>query len=58
MVPGPTTRDATCRNMTILPDSLMAPGTAYYVLMRDSMMSREFMRSDDPIGPVSMHGGV
>ncbi len=57
MVPGRMTWDTTYHNMTFLPDSMMAPGTTYFVRMRDSMMTHDSMMSGGSMGSGGMGGG-
>ena len=56
-VPGRMTWDRDHQHMRFMPDSMMAPGTQYYVHMRDSMMTRESMMSGSTIHMGGM-GGV
>ena len=54
LVPGRMNWDSTYHRMTFAPDSMLAGGTRFYVQMRDSMMTRDYMMSDSAMG---MGGG-
>ncbi len=53
VVPGRMSWDSTYHRMTFAPDSMLAVGTLFYVQMRDSMMTRDYMMRDS----VGMGGG-
>jgi hypothetical protein len=57
MVPGRMTWDTTYHHMTFVPDSMMAPGTPYFVLVRDSMMTRDSTMGGGSMGTGGMGGG-
>lgn len=54
LVGGRMTWDSAYKHMSYAPDSMMAPGTTYFVTLRDSMMTQGFMMSDSAMG---MGGG-
>lgn len=57
VVPGRMMWDSTFRHMTFVPDSMMAPGTRYFVYVRDGMMTHGSMMSGGSTGMGGMSGG-